>query len=919
MKQYNKIKSQHQDAILFFRMGDFYEMFYDDARIASKELDIVLTSRDREKGKKVPLAGFPHHAAESYIARMIKKGYKVAICEQVEDPKQAKGIVKREVVRIITPGTVLESGLLQDRANNYLASISVDFEGGKKVSRPKWSKESSDSELGSPKNIEGFGIAFVDISTGEFLTTEFSGDDAASKLLSELARFKPAECIISERHKSSEKLQRIFSEQPNMMVSNYHDDAFHYELARKRLTDHFKVVSLEGFGCEDKTMAVSAAGAVLNYLQETQKKQLDYINSLSTYTSSEYMVLDSTTMRNLELFTNIRDGKLHGTLLEVLDSTQTSMGSRMIRKWLQRPLINIIEINRRLDAVDEFARSVFLRSDLGAAFKGVQDLERLITRIVYGSANARDLVALKNSLKAVPQISDLLGGAEPPLKSDLLNELAEKLDGLPEIVKLIDDNIVDDPPVSVREGGLIKPGASEELDELKKITKDGKSWIAELEASERKRTGIKTLRVGYTKVFGYYIEVSKANLNMVPSEYIRKQTLVNAERFVTPELKDKEAMVISAKEKLEALEYKLFTELRERVGSENKRVQSTAQTIAALDTLVSLAHIAVNNNYTRPKIVEDDTISIKDGRHPVVEHLVEEGFVPNDAELDCDENQLIVLTGPNMAGKSTYMRQVALITLMAQLGSFVPAKAAQIGVVDRIFTRVGAFDDLTHGQSTFMVEMLELANILNSATTHSLIILDEIGRGTSTFDGLSIAWAVTEFISGSSGIGAKTIFATHYHQLTELEQMLPGVKNYHITVKEEEDDITFLRKIKHGGTSRSYGIQVARLAGLPKDVIKRAKRVLESIELENRILMEYTPAEGTQKSTEPGEIPRLITEPRKITQLIFDPSGEGAEKKPSEIEEDLKRADVENMTPVDAMNYLYELRKKINDKKNPKH
>jgi DNA mismatch repair protein MutS len=913
MRQYTKIKSKHKDAILFFRMGDFYEMFHEDAKIASRELDIVLTSRDREKGKKIPLAGIPYHAAESYIARLIKRGYKVAICEQVEDPKLAKGIVKREVVRIITPGTVLESGLLQDRANNYLAALALEFteeKKGQKVSVTDQPENNSINMSGPP--LKGFGIAIVDISTGEFLTTEFQGNDAYAKLLSELARFRPAECIIPQGLKNSEVVKNIFREYPEMMATGYNDEEFFLEIAYKNLTTHFKVLSLEGFGCENKNMAISASGAILNYLEETQKKQLSYLNTLTTYSSSDFLVLDSTTLRNLEIFSNIRDGKIHGTLLEVLDKTQTSMGSRMLRKWLQRPLLNIDEINKRLDAVDELSRNVFLRSDIGDALKRIQDLERLITRIVYGNANARDLVALKHSLRVVPKVKEIMLKANPKIKSELMLSLVEKLDGLPELVKLIDEVIVDEPPLSVREGGLIKSGASEELDELKSICTDGKQWIKMLEASERQRTGIKNLRVGYTKVFGYYIEVSKTNLDVVPEDYIRKQTLVNAERYITPDLKEKEAMVISANEKLEALEYKLFNELRERVGGKNNRVQETAITISQLDCLVSFALVAVNNNYTRPEMVFEEGITIKEGRHPVVEHLVEEGFVPNDTELNNADKQLIVLTGPNMAGKSTYMRQVALITLIAQAGSFVPVKSARIGVVDRIFTRVGAFDDLTHGQSTFMVEMLELANILNSATSRSLIILDEIGRGTSTFDGLSIAWAVSEFIHGSSGVGAKTIFATHYHQLTELEETLPGMKNYHIAVKEDKDNIIFLYKVQPGGTSRSYGIQVARLAGLPNPVITRAKRVLESIELDNRILMEYTPPEGTGEQATAKKSSKIVVEPRRITQLVFEPL-DSSPAKESPIIDKLKELDIEKMTPMQAMNALYELKKKLRD------
>jgi DNA mismatch repair protein MutS len=888
MEQYLRIKRNYQDAILFFRMGDFYETFFEDAKITSKELDIVLTSRDKGEGERVPLAGVPWHAAESYIGKLIKKGYKVAICEQVEDPALAKGLVKREVVRVVTPGTVLETPLLSAKDNNFLMALTT-------ITGPK----------GSDDGGETFGLALVDVSTGEFITTSITGEDRENKLISEIARLRPVECIMpSKLFENKRFVERLMQESGvEFMVSPYPDEKFIPEIAAQTLIDHFKVVTLEGMGCEHLPAAVGASGAILSYVQETQKASLAYINRLTTYSTSNYMILDHTTLRNLEIIRNIRDGSITGTLLDIIDRTVTPMGSRLLRKWLLQPLLDATEIRKRQDAVEELYNNIFLRHDLRETLKSIYDIERLISRIAYGNANARDLIALKQSLLQVSKLRHILETTREQ-KSEktvpYLTEIIKGLNGLPDIVELIDTTIVDDPPVSVRDGDLIKPDANEELNKLVAGVLEGKRWIEALEQRERRRTGIKTLKVGYTSVFGYYIEVTKPNLKLVPSDYIRKQTLVNAERFTTVELKEREAFIIAAEEKRKALEYKLFTEVRDKIANKSERIQATARTIASLDVLATLAEVAVKNNYNKPEITESDKIIINNGRHPVVEQLISERFVPNDAYLDCNENQILIITGPNMAGKSTFMRQVALITILAQLGSFVPAESASIGIVDRVFTRVGAFDDLTRGQSTFMVEMVELANILNSATRKSLILLDEVGRGTSTFDGMSIAWAIAEYIHDRKKIGAKTLFATHYHHLTELEHALAGVKNYNIAVKEDKDNIIFLRKIMPGPTDKSYGIQVARLAGLPPDLIKRAKMVLAKIEAEKALTR--TPPE---KQTKPV---RTDARQRYTQMVLFD---ETEQKRTNLILEELKRLDIMRMTPMEALEKLYELQKKL--------
>jgi DNA mismatch repair protein MutS len=918
-------------------MGDFYETFFDDAKTVARELNIVLTSREKNKGKQIPLAGVPHHAVESYIARLIRKDYRVAICDQVEDPKLAKGLVKREVTRVITPGTILEDSMLKGKDNNYLMSILL--EDGK------------------------YGIASVDISTGEFSATEGSYSDGSANLNTELARFNPSECIVPEsmeqdKAKYGEFFQ--YAENQNLILTPFKNEMFDFDIAKDTLLEHFQVLSLDGLGCQDKPLAVAAAGAVLNYLHETQKNKLEYINHLGIYSMSDYMVLDATSLRNLELIRNIRDGSRKGTLLDVLDKTATAMGSRMLRKNIQQPLLHQISINERLDAVEEFTDNIFLRQDLREQLMQIYDLERLISRVVYGSANARDLLALKQSFQILPTIKKLIKESKPPINSKLLKNLETTLPELSELTAKIQAAIVPEPPATITDGGIIKIGYNSRLDELKVANKQAKNWISSLETKERRRTGIQKLRVGFNKVFGYFIEVRKTHLSKVPEDYIRKQTLVNAERFITEELKEKESMILSADERSKALEHKLFLELRDDIAADVKTIQAAANSVAQLDMLIAMAEVAINNGYSRPEISEVEELKIVNGRHPVVENLLDTGFIPNDSYLNCDDNQLIILTGPNMAGKSTYMRQIALIVIMAQMGSFVPAEHAEIGIIDRIFTRVGAFDDLTRGQSTFMVEMLELANILNTATKRSLILLDEVGRGTSTFDGLSIAWSVCEFINDKAHIGAKTLFATHYHHLNELEEVLAGVKNYNIAVKEEKDKIIFLYKVSPGGTNRSYGIQVARLAGVPQDVIERAKTILARIEAENLVGLNGIPQQKLKKGhdqksavqlTPLSEIPsKPVMEVPELPEVpgaqegrtepqdgSIHPSDYSRASKPSSttpndyttqkqlrlfappidsdpILDELRKIDIKNMTPIQALNKLYEVQKKINGK-----
>lgn len=859
MRQYYEAKEKHKDALIFFRMGDFYESFGEDAKVIAKELEITLTSRGRDReGEDMPLAGIPYHAVDSYLPKLIRKGYKVAICEQLEDPKNAKGVVKRGVVRVITPGTVIDPSLISDQSNNYLMSISG--EGAE------------------------FGISFLDVSTGEFMTTQFTDNGNYERIISEASRMRPAECVLPPALFDNKRLVDRLKDL-DIVLNRFDADAFDKKNARETLIRHFGVMTLEGMGCEVLPLAISSSGAALLYAKTTQMRDLAHIQSVRTYSENEFMVLDSITLRNLEIIQGVRGD--NSSLLSILDSTKTPMGGRLLQKMLLKPLICVGKITERLDAVDELAKKTLLRFDLRFQLGRVRDIERLIGRIVYGNSNARDLIALKVSLAALPEISKSL--KESDIRSALLLKTIQMLGDFSDIVALLTRALVDEPPLSVREGGMIREGHNEKLDELKKMSLHGKDWIAEMQQKERDRTGIKSLKIGYNSVFGYYIEVTKSNLAHVPPDYIRKQTTSNSERFYTPELKEKEVMILSADEKRTALEFELFTEINSQLAARAKELQATAAALGELDVIADLAEVAVNNRYVRPEVNEGGSILIRDGRHPVVERTLS-GFVPNDTHMDCQENQFLLITGPNMAGKSTYMRQTALIVIMAQLGSFVPASYASVGIVDRIFTRVGAFDDLASGQSTFMIEMVELANILNNATSHSLILLDEIGRGTSTYDGFSIAKAVVEFIHNKDRLGVRSLFATHYHQLTAVEGVLKRVKNYHIAVKEEGSDLVFLRKIIPGATDRSYGIHVARLAGVPLKVTQRAKEILKEVENGSAITRGKDSARYTQV-------------------VLFGTE----DKKDSPVVEELKKLNVDAMTPLEALNALAAMKKKAGE------
>jgi len=859
MRQYYEAKEKHKDALIFFRMGDFYESFGEDAKVIAKELEITLTSRGRDReGEDMPLAGIPYHAVDSYLPKLIRKGYKVAICEQLEDPKNAKGVVKRGVVRVITPGTVIDPSLISDQSNNYLMSISG--EGAE------------------------FGISFLDVSTGEFMTTQFTDNGNYERIISEASRMRPAECVLPPALFDNKRLVDRLKDL-DIVLNRFDADAFDKKNARETLIRHFGVMTLEGMGCEVLPLAISSSGAALLYATTTQMRDLAHIQSVRTYSENEFMVLDSITLRNLEIIQGVRGD--NSSLLSILDSTKTPMGGRLLQKMLLKPLICVGKIIERLDAVDELAKKTLLRFDLRFQLGRVRDIERLIGRIVYGNSNARDLIALKVSLAALPEISKSL--KESDIRSALLLKTIQMLGDFSDIVALLTRALVDEPPLSVREGGMIREGHNEKLDELKKMSLHGKDWIAEMQQKERDRTGIKSLKIGYNSVFGYYIEVTKSNLAHVPPDYIRKQTTSNSERFYTPELKEKEVMILSADEKRTALEFELFTEINSQLAARAKELQATAAALGELDVIADLAEVAVNNRYVRPEVNEGGSILIRDGRHPVVERTLS-GFVPNDTHMDCQENQFLLITGPNMAGKSTYMRQTALIVIMAQLGSFVPASYASVGIVDRIFTRVGAFDDLASGQSTFMIEMVELANILNNATSHSLILLDEIGRGTSTYDGFSIAKAVVEFIHNKDRLGVRSLFATHYHQLTAVEGVLKRVKNYHIAVKEEGSDLVFLRKIIPGATDRSYGIHVARLAGVPLKVTQRAKEILKEVENGSAITRGKDSARYTQV-------------------VLFGTE----DKKDSPVVEELKKLNVDAMTPLEALNALAAMKKKAGE------
>lgn len=863
MKHYVELKDNYQDVILFYRLGDFYEMFFDDAITVSHELELTLTGRQAGLEERVPMCGVPHKAVDIYVDKLIKKGYKVAICEQLEDPKTAKGIVKRGVIRVVTPGTLVDSNMLEERKNNYIMSI---FKSG-----------------------IYFGISVCDISTGEFYSAEIKDNNNFPMLLDEIARYNPSELVInSMMADSTEEMNKIKERFENIYVTKFNDKFFVSDMDTLNL--RFQIVDNNGReiqNFEEKKFAISSIHALMEYIEETQKTSLDHINKIVVYQLSRYMALDINARRNLEITEKLRDKSKKGTLLWVLDKTCTSMGGRLLRRWLNDPLVDVVAINKRLDAVKELKDEIMLRGDAIESLKKVYDIERLAGKMAYGNANARDMVTLKNSLYKLPEVKKLLANC----KSDLLKELYENLDELQDIYELIEKAIVDDPPMTVKDGGIIKLGYDEEIDTLKKAQTEGKNWLIELEAEEKEKTGIKNLKVGFNKVFGYYLEVTKSFLKQVPERYIRKQTLTNAERYITEELKNLENQILGAEEKVVVLEYNAFTQIREEISKNIVRLQKTSEVVSTLDVLTSFAQVAEDMNYCMPEVTSSGAIDIKNGRHPVIEKILGAGsFVENDTYLDKDENRLAIITGPNMAGKSTYMRQVALITLMAQVGSFVPAETARIGVVDKIFTRVGASDDLSMGQSTFMVEMMEVATILKEATANSLVILDEIGRGTSTYDGLSIAWAVAEFIADKEKCGAKTLFATHYHELTELENKLEGIKNYSIAVKEKGEDIIFLRKIVRGGTDESYGIHVAKLAGVPKAVTTKANEILRSLERKNIL---------TGKKQEKQN--------KKQVEGQFDLYN----YKLAEIAHEVDKINLNELTPIDALNTLVRIKEKM--------
>ena len=874
MKQYMQTKEEYKDCILFYRLGDFYEMFFDDALTASKELEITLTGKNCGLEERAPMCGIPYHAVDSYLNRLVSKGYKVAICEQVEDPKTAKGIVKREVIRVVTPGTNLDTQGLDETKNNYIMCIVY--------------------------MADRYGLSVADVTTGEYLVTEL---DSQTKLMDELYKFMPSEIVCNEAFYMSGLDLDDLKNRLHMTIYSleawYFDDA----LCRETLQEHFKVASLEGIGLSDCECGMIASGALLKYLEETQKNSLSHMSRLTRYATGNYMVLDSATRRNLELVETLREKQKRGSLLWVLDKTKTAMGARTLRKYVEQPLIDKESIVKRLDAVAELKDNAICREEIREYLNPVYDLERLVGKITYQSANPRDLIAFQSSLSMLPSVKCILKDME----SDLLKEIYEELDPLEELCDLVGRAIQEEPPLAMKEGGIIKDGYNEEVDRLRKAKSEGKNWLADLETREREKTGIKNLRIRYNKVFGYYLEVTNSFKDLVPDYYTRKQTLANAERYIIPELKELEDTILGAEDKLCALEYELYCEVRNTIAAELTRIQRTAKAVAKLDVIASLALVAERNNYVRPKINEKGVIDIRDGRHPVVEKMIpNDMFIANDTYLDDKKQRISIITGPNMAGKSTYMRQAALIVLMAQLGSFVPASSANIGLVDRIFTRVGASDDLASGQSTFMVEMNEVANILRNATSKSLLILDEIGRGTSTFDGLSIAWAVVEYISNSKLLGAKTLFATHYHELTELEGKISNVNNYCIAVKEKGDDIVFLRKIVKGGADKSYGIQVAKLAGVPDPVINRAKEIVEELvtaDITGKVKDIAVQGSETKKKTQ-----KKLDEVDLTQFSLFDTV------KDDDVLNELKELDISHMTPMDAMNKLYQLQNKLRNR-----
>lgn len=875
MQKYLETKQEYPDCILFYRLGDFYEMFFDDALTASRELEITLTGKSCGLEERAPMCGVPYHAVESYLSKLVAKGYKVAICEQVEDPKLAKGLVKREVVRIVTPGTNLNMQSLEEGKNNYLMCITF--------------------------TPTGIGLAAADVTTGDFYMTEV---EDLRRLMDELMKYEPSEIICNDAFLVSGMDIADLRGRLHIAVSAADSHYFDDQICEQSILRHFKTKSLIGLGLEDFPIGTIAAGALLHYLYDTQKTDLGHIAHIHSYLTSKYMLLDSSTRRNLELAETLREKQKRGSLLWVLDKTKTAMGARTLRSYLEQPLIEKAEMEKRLDAIEELNRDSVSRDELREYLSPIYDLERLLGKVTYKTANPRDLLAFRNSLEMLPPIRKVLAGFE----KELLTNIARDMDGLEDLYTLIDQAIEEEPPITIREGGIIKDGFDENIDRLRSAKRDGKMWLAQLEEQDRERTGIKNLKIKYNKVFGYYFEVTNSFKNMVPEDYVRKQTLANAERYTTPRLKELEDTILNAEDKLSALEYDVFCKIRDAIAGEIERIQRTAKAVAGLDVFASLSYVAERNRYVRPKLNEKGIIDIKEGRHPVVEQMIDhEMFISNDTLLDNGSHCISVITGPNMAGKSTYMRQTALIVLMAQMGCFVPAKSANIGIVDRIFTRVGASDDLASGQSTFMVEMNEVANILRNATADSLLILDEIGRGTSTFDGLSIAWAVIEHISNKKLLGAKTLFATHYHELTELEGKISNVNNYCIAVKECGDDIVFLRKIIKGGADRSYGIQVAKLAGVPDMVIDRAKEIAEQLSDND------------------------ITE--KVQNIAVDHKGEGKAKKPPRYDEvdlaqislfdtvsdedvvkELTEIDITVMTPLDAMNTLYRLQNKLKNR-----
>ncbi|MDV0446462.1 DNA mismatch repair protein MutS [Methanosarcinaceae archaeon Ag5] len=939
MRQYYDAKKECPDALVFFRMGDFYESFGDDAKIISKELEITLTNRGKSSdGQKMPLAGIPYHAIDTYLPRLIKKGYKVAICEQLENPKEAKGVVKRGIVRVVTPGTAIDTSIITDAANNYLMALSGSFkdkssdgtESGTETENEKSGKKEK-KEKSSPKMeaiaVETFGISFLDISTGEFVTAQFEDVAPYEKVMSEVAKFRPSECILQPNLlKNSALVGRLFDNKIKM-------DAFamnktftaEVKLAEEELNVQFKTSTLDGMGLHGNDYAVLAAGKALHYAHETQMRDLEHIHFIRTYSTSDSMILDSMALRNLEIIKNVRDEETNYALIKILDKTKTSMGSRLLRNWLLRPLLLPQSIQNRLLAVEFLKENNLLRFDLRKCLSEISDMERLVSRMIYGNSNARDLISMRNSLLKIPEIAHLLDTNLLGNESALMAEIRDRLvdyDFYEELIELVTNAIDDEPPLTVREGKMIKAGYNAELDELRDAAGDSKDWIAKFQADERERTGIKSLKVGYNKVFGYFIEITNSNKDAVPENYIRKQTMANGERYFTPELKERENLILSADDRSIAIEYEIFREITNRVAEHARDIQQIAQLVAQTDVLCSFAEVALDNNYVCPEVDDGFEILIRDGRHPIVEiaandaktvKMSKETFVPNDTEMDCTENQFLLITGPNMAGKSTYMRQVAMIVIMAQVGSFVPASYAKIGIVDRIFTRIGAYDDLAAGQSTFMVEMVELSNILNNSDERSLILLDEIGRGTSTYDGYSIAKAVVEFIHNKDKKGIRTLFATHYHQLTALENKLKRLKNFHIAVLETGKDLVFLRKIIPGATDKSYGIHVAKLAGVPDKVIERSSEILRDLENESMIEAESEGGGDGKKKRSARYTQLLLVDPSADSERVVEKIVEKyvPDPKTEEVKCELSALDVDHMTPVEALLKLGEIKKKL--------